>query len=100
MCSIISFDFCILYIFVQIYTNSCLLSFLDDVADLSNPPDLLEDDLEEVKEMVINRGAAFMLKPAVGSLRAIPRPKKPSPVINGSAPAASKTRTGEKRLKF
>ena len=73
-----------------------VLLFLDDVANLSDPPDLLEDDPKEAEEMVINRGVAFILKPAVGSLREIPRPKKPSPVINGSAPAASKPRTGEK----
>ena len=73
--------------------------FLDD---LSDPPDL-EDESEEAKEPkedVINRGMAFILKPAFGSLMAIPRPKKPSPVINGSASAVSKTRTGEKRFKF
>ena len=73
-------------------------SFLDDVANLSDPPDLLEDE-PKAKEMAINRDVAYMLKPAVGSLRAIPRPKKPS-VINGSAPAASKPRTGKKRLKL
>ena len=45
-------------------------------------------------------GACVLMFPAaVGSLRAIPRTKKPS-LINGSAPAASKSRTGEKILKF
>ena len=73
-----------------------------EVPDLPGPPDLVADEpvigTLRAKEMV--RGVAFMLKPVVGSLSAIPRPKKTSPLINGSAPAASKTRTGEKRLKF
>ena len=76
-------------------------SFLDEVADLSDPPNLIEDEPGEAKkEMVINREVFYMLKPAIGSLREIPCRKKPSAVINGSAPAASKSHTGEKRLKF
>jgi hypothetical protein len=61
---------------------------------------LLEDE-PKAKKIAINsnRDMAYMLKPAVGSLRAIPSQKKPSE-SNGSALAATKPRTGEKRLKF
>ena len=60
----------------------------------------MEDGSEEAKEDGINRDVAFMLKPAFGSLKAIPRPKNSSPVINGPASAVSKPITGEKRFKF
>ena len=73
-------------------------SFLDDVVNLSDPPDLMEDE-PKAKKVAINRDVAYMLKPAVGSLRAIPSPKKHS-VITGSPPVASKPQTGEKRLIF
>ena len=73
-------------------------SFLDDVPDLLDPPDLLEDE-PKAKVVAINRDVAYILKPAFGSLSAIPHPKKPS-VINGSAPATSKPQKGERILKF
>ena len=66
--------------------------FLDDIADSSDPPNLLEDE-PKAKKVVINRDMAYILKPAFGSLSAIPSTKKPS--INGSTSAASKPRTGE-----
>ena len=70
-------------------------SFLDDFLD---PPDLLENE-PKAKEMAYKRDVPYMLKPAFGTLRAIPSAKRPS-VITGLPPVASKPRTGEKRLIF